>query len=71
MRLHFHLAYADKNGDKQVNLQSWFATQSQAQDAAALANATRRDDEQGYMEFVECRADTCERRKTPWRGKRV
>jgi hypothetical protein len=71
MRLHFHLTYVDNNNERQVNLQSWFATQSQAQDAAALANATRREDEQGYMEIAECRAETCERRKSPWRGKRV
>lgn len=70
MRLHFHLVYV-KSGEHEMNLQSWFATQSQAQDAAALANATRREDEDGYMEIGECRADTCERRKNPWRGKRV
>ena len=71
MRLHFHLVFKNAEGERQLNLQSWFATQSQAQDAAALANATRREDEAGYMEFEECRADTCERRKSPWRGKRV
>ena len=70
MRLHFHLVYV-KSGEREMNLQSWFATQSQAQDAAALANATRREDEDGYMEIGECRAEASERRKNPWRGKRV
>jgi hypothetical protein len=64
MRLHFHLRRHPTEGKAEVNPQSWFRLQHEANDAAQNANSSRSEDDL-FFDVVECTSDACERRRTP------
>jgi hypothetical protein len=62
MRLHFHIRRNLKNGETEINWDSWFRVRYEASDAAQRANSQRGSDD-GYWEAMACTSDKCERRK--------
>src|ERR1700677_1435679 len=64
MRLHFHLRRHATKGEAEINLQSWFRLQHEANDAAQSANSSRSEDDL-IFDVVQCTSDGCERRRTP------
>ena len=64
MRLHFHLRRHAKEGNVEINRESWFRLKYEAHDAARTANSTR-SNEDLFFDVIECTSDGCERRRSP------